>query len=485
MSNKLPLSLLAVAVTLSGCSMLKHNPIYGEDGIIRDRSQDYETAQAAQRLALPPGMATVKTQENLVVPNLKTVETGTHSTEEFEVPQPEFFFVDKGTQNVNLRNVDGQKQIMVDEPIGTVWVKIKDFWKDNQIDVAGQDVRHGTMETAWIRQDAKEYNLVDKWIRRLTLQSIDGATKVKLRVSVRPDPNDYSRTSINMAVVQYPEEQKVDKIDWDEDGVNIAYKSDMMFEMLRYLSHESQTDQQSLMAMRAQRNVGPQLGRDIHGNPVLRLSSGSSVDEAWAALNTALDNSDIDVGTRDQQTGMIYLTYTTSTPIDENKKMGFFEWLNSDRGDIKISTDALDTIFGGGDDDIGGITYTSGKTRELLEKQQQQAAEESGRDELQSDLAKVDNRANSQGYKIWIGNKVVYVFGGPEQNALYDDATKSYLHSGRYQLKMERNRSGVFIRVMTDEGIAASNTIAQEILWAIKDQLPSSPDTAQADSTEG
>lgn len=459
--NSHTLMALAVAAVLSGCSSLDDNPIYGDNAIVRDRGQDYELAQAGKRLALPPEMKTRQLQEQLVVP--EAGDTAIAKQGDFEVPRPEFFYVESGSEKVNMRREDGQRVIVVDEPIADVWVKMQEFWSFNDIDLALSDPRQGIMETDWITLDGDDYSFIDSWIKRMTFQDIEGPSRNKLRLSLRPDPDNYQRTSIRMQHAGFPLEQEVSSIDWDTQSQDVEYKADMMFEMLRYLSEASEPDSQSLLALQQETRDDPQLGRDSRGNPVLKL--GSPIDKAWAQLNTALDDAEIDVGTRSQETGMVYLTYTTQTRVDENERMGFFEWLNSDREDIQFSTDLLGDALGlsPDEDSPDAIRYSSGTTNAAGE----------GQAEVAADIADPNNPANQEGYKIWFGGKVIYVFGGSE-NGTYNEDTGNYEHTGRYQLKMNRTRNGVFLSVLTDQGLAAPNVVAEEILWNIKDNLPES-----------
>ena len=452
---------LIALLALSGCSTLKNNPLYGEEGVIRDRSQDYELARRAERLQLPPHLRAKTMQEQLVVPDVGV--TATRSNAEFEVPRPEFFYAESGSDRVNLRREDGEKLIVVDEPIADVWLKAQDFWSFNNIEISRADPRQGIMETAWIELDGREYSFIDRWVKRLTLQSVDGATKNKLLMSLRPDPDDYGRTSVRLRHVQFPADAEVAEINWDQQARDVEYKSDMMFELLRYFSKSSEPQTaNTYTAMQAQQVQRPLLGRDSRGNPVLKVNA--EIDQAWEQVSSALDKAGVDVGTRDQEAGIFYLTYTTTTPVDDTEKMGFFEWLHSDRGEIKLDTSMISRALGGDEEEQGGIRYSSGQSGPV------QAVEDADTP-VDNDLSDPNNLANQKGYKIWFAGKVIYVFGGGE-SGVYNEETGSYEHTGRYQLHMNRTRSGVFLSVTDEEGLAAPPVVAEEILWAVKDQLP-------------
>jgi uncharacterized lipoprotein len=460
-SQTLTGALLVAAAGLSGCSYLSSNPLYGEGGLVRNRSQDYEAAQAQARLEIPPHLQTRELNEQLVVPVVG--DTATLRQSDFQVPRPEFFYADTGSERVNLSRLGDEKVIVVDEPIADVWLKLQDFWRFNGIELAKSDPRQGQMESGWIRVDGKEYSFADRWIKKLTFQDIETDTRNKLRISLKPDPENYDRTSIRIDHVAFPFSQQVDTIDWSAQASNVGYKSDMMFDMLRYLSKATaDSSAQSLLALQQRDTARPLLGRDSRGNPTLKIET--SIDNARNLIDSALSAAEMDVGTRDQERGIFYLTYTTTTPVDDTKKAGFFEWLHGDRGDIKFDTGLFERTLGLGESDAeNGISYSAKQTDRLVEGVVDQ-----------SDLADPDNLANREGYKIWFAGKVIYVFGDAGKDGGLNRETGNYEFVGRYQLRMNRTRSGSYLSVDTAEGIAAPALVAEEILWSVKDHLPAS-----------
>ncbi|MGH1462525.1 MAG: outer membrane protein assembly factor BamC [Neptuniibacter sp.] len=446
-------------ILVSGCSVLEDNPIYGEQGIIRDRSQDYELAEESERLKIPDHLQAKTTEDTLIIPDVGQVATA--RTGEFIVPRPEFFYAEAGSESVSLKRQNGEKLIIVDEGIASVWVKLQEFWQFNGIGLSKSDPRTALMETQWIVQEAKEYSFIDTWVKRLTFQEIPGDTKDKLQISLKPVEGDSARTSIAMKHIRFAADEDVTGINWDSQARDVSYKSDMMFEMLRYLGKSSgERNAQTLLAFKDKQRSGTQLGRDSRGNPVLRLDT--DIDTAWVEVNSALDKADMDVGTRDRSTGYMYMTYTTSTPFEDVEEMGFFEWLHSDREEIKLDTSAISAALGLEQENQGGISYTSGKTAQRF------VAKGSVAD---GELSSPDDDANAKGYKIWFAGKPIYVFGSGE-SGVYNENTGKFEHTGQYQMKLMRTRAGVFLSVLTNEGVSAPAIVAEEMLWEVKEHLP-------------
>lgn len=460
------------ALSLTGCGVLTDNAVYGPDGLIYDRSLDYQAAQQHESLVIPPHLRAKEVPNQLEIPAIGTTATE-QTSGSFIVPRPEFFYADSGSAKVNLARDAADRRdklIMVDEPIGDVWVKLQEFWAFNGIEVAKSDPQAGIMETQWVERAGPELSMVDSWIKRLTFSDETGPSRDKLRIDLRPDSEDSGRTAIKMRHVQFPADQQISAVNWDEQSQDVGYKTDMMFEMLRYLSKASgDRDATSLVALRDKVNVASQLGRDSRGNPVLRLDG--SIDTVWQELSAALDKGEMDVGTRDQKKGIFYMTYTTSTPFEEVQEQGFFDWLHSDRGEIKLSTSFLDRAIGidnTDENDPNAIRYSSKTVAQKL------AALKASPDAVDTDLLPPEegDLAERKGFKIWFGGEVIYVFGDNRDEGVYNENTGKFEHVGQYQLKLNRTRSGVYLIVLTDQGLIAPAIVAEELLWEVKEQLP-------------
>ncbi|WP_271274076.1 outer membrane protein assembly factor BamC [Aliamphritea hakodatensis] len=456
MRNFVLLPLAAAVLTLTGCGT--SNPIYGENGLIKDRSQDYEKSQTSQRLEIPPSLRddTIQMSDRLEVPTVG--ETSVARKQEFTVPRPEFFYAEAGGENVAMKRDGLDKVLIVDEPIADVWTRVQSYWASRGIKLSESSPREGVMETEWVDTAGKDYGFFDSVVNTVTFRDVEGDVSDKVRVSLRPVEDDYQRTEIVMDHSRVPQEARPATVDWEKSTDN-AYKANQMFEMLRFLSrpaHKPTTQRE--LAVEAQRVKRPQLGRDANGFPALKISG--TIDQAWGEVNRALDSAGLDIGTRDQQLGVIYMTYATTTPFDEGPTLGFFEWLHSDREEIKLDTTGLSEVLGLGDSDQdANIKYSS--VAEGFQPGSRKGEEKPWTDP--TDLSK------RKGYKIWLGNRVIYVFGDNE--GVINENTGDYEHIGRYQLQLRRTNDGAFLVVKTDKDVSAPKTIAEEILWEVKDNL--------------
>ena len=445
MKLKFPILAAALLVT-SGCAV-KDNPIYGENGVIRDRGQEYAYAQAGKRLEIPAELDAKSTQDVLTVPQIN--ESLVASAELVpEAPRPEFFFAAEGNDRASIRPLEGDRVIIVDEPIDLVWRELQPFWNDAEIKLETSDPRDGVMESEWIRVEGEDLSYLQRLLNNLKFNSEANEPSLnKLRVRLRPDPENTSRTAISLQQAQIPLSGDKEQVNWSKDATELDYSNEIMFAMLNYLSRGDISATAPTLS-KFEKGEGPtaQMGMDSRNQPLLNVRA--SGDQAWDLVNASLDVAGIDVGTRDQEAGVIYLTFVSK--IRDQQYDGFWDWLkNREQGPISfdlVNPNRIDTSSN------PDITYSSDPNAIVR-----------GAEPTQEELKSMD------GFKVWVGNRVVYVFGQDSQKRTSSDGDT--LLYKRYQLHFDRARTGVLLSVRDDKGTLADPIGAEELLWAIKDHL--------------
>lgn len=449
-------AVLAVSIiSLAGCETLTNNFLYGgEDAVIRDRGQDYEKAQISPPLVVPSHLDSNTIQNTLEIPDIGTAAV--ESDQEFEIPRPDFFIAEAGNEKVNLARQGNQRLIVVNEPIDQVWIKVQDFWNFNDQPIEISDPRQGMMETAWIDSGGEEPGFFSRMVARLTFSDVEeGPTRDKLRLYLRPDSESQSKTSIRLDHLRASSSDTDQPADWSGKSQSVSYQSEVMYDLLHYLSKN--TIEATASAERARRAQQGQvfIGRDSQGKPVLKMTV--PVDQAWSMLENSLLSSEIDVGSFDRSLGKYYITYTSAAPLvdDTEDEVGFLDWLHGDREDIKISSDVLAGVLGAEDDPNEGPRYSSKPEPELIDNP----------DLEQQRLAARD------GYKIWLGGRIIYVFDSGQQSGDLDPETGELLFTGKYQVAMTRRSSGIYVSLLTDKGTPAPVGVAEELFWKLRDQM--------------
>lgn len=438
------IAILTAVSLLAGCQTLPDNPIYGESGVIKDRKTEYAQARPTKRLQLPEGMNAKQTRDGLQVPELNST-TMAQAQIIADVPRPEFFFATDGGDRASIRPLEGERVILVDESIDRVWTEVLAYWADADVKLETQDARTGLMETEWIRVEGENLSPFQKVLNTLKFNSeANEPTLNKLRLQLRPDPEVDGRTAISLKQVQIPLSAQGREIDWFLDAEELPYSNEIMFTMLDYLSRNAE-QAPTLSGYQQGAGLETEVGRDSRNRPLLSVKAPA--DEAWDLVNAALDRAGVDVGTRKEENGRIYLTYVAKTP--EEKPKGLFDWLkNRESGPLSIDwnpaaePEAVDET----------INYTSDPDAPVV-----------GSVPTQEELLAMD------GFKIFVGKRVVHVFGQNTQKRTDDDGNLIVVK--RYQLVFNRARSGVLVSVHDRKGNIVSENTAAELLWTIKDNI--------------
>ncbi|MEH6445805.1 MAG: outer membrane protein assembly factor BamC, partial [Oceanospirillaceae bacterium] len=318
--------------------------------------------------------------------------------------------------------------------------------------------KQGTIESDWIVVKADQIGVVDSWLKKLTFQNIKGDNKNKIQIKLTTDKKNLGRTIISMAHVRYSVDQQVDKVNWASEANNISYKTDMLYELLRFMSKTTSSAQSNTLLAsnfkRSQRVGAVLFGRNANGKPALKISG--SLDNTWSLVANSLDANQIDVGTQDRATSTFYLTFTSLTPLQKNDQ-SFLDWLHGDRGPITLSSFGFSDEANAASDK--NISYSS-----------------KGQTESNEELAFTDpnHPANQAGFKVWLAGKVIYNFNRGFNKGFFNADTNMYQTTAGYQLKLTHRGAATFITVMDKQGKEAATIPAEELLWRIKDSIPRS-----------
>ena len=451
--QRLSVAMLLSVVFVSGCSYLPENPLYGESGLIYDRSKSYQQVTSVPRLKIPEQLTVKQTRDIMHIPQVNLSSSKTIDA----VKRPEYFYADSGSESVNLKRDGKGKVLLVDAPIQQIWPKAQQFMEFNNLGISNINPGSGIIDSDWIIIKGQELSVVDGWVKKLTFQDVKGANKNKIRIKLQQDLKDPQRTVISMAHVRYPVDQEISTIDWQTESKSVSYKDDMLYELLRFMSKASYSSENNgLLASTFKRSAkeGTVLfGRDANGKPALRISG--DLDNTWRLVDNSLKANEIDVGTKDKAGHTFYLTFTSLTPGEADTGSGFFDWLHTDRGPLTLSS------LGFGDDD----EITQGDNIAYSAKGQGRSSKEIG-------LLDPDHPANQDGFKIWLGGKVIYNFNRGLNSSFFNKDTNLYELTAAYQLKLTNRGKATYITVLDKKGQEADLIPAEELLWRIKDSIP-------------
>lgn len=440
-----PLLGLTTTVILSGCST---SSVTGEDSVFRNKSLDYTKASTVQRLQVPEDLQADRLQHDLLV--VPDVDTSASQAGMKQAPRPNFVFAEMGSQSAQLLGANEAKHIAVDGDPERVWQQVAKFWQMQNMPLAINQSAEGIMETEWVALPGvdEDPGVVGGWLRSLTGGNNDLAYS-KVRTSMANSQSGQIMISLDYVQATHSQVAEGMQPDWLNQGQHVADRSDLMFELLQYLSRTLRTAQKSSL----QQQAAGLLGKDQDGNPLIRLDVKQS--QAMDLLLAAMQS--MDVGSHDVAAGKIYFTHTThlqAVAADEESG-GIWGWFKG-----------LHT--GGSSEESGPITFDgsifSGNNEAEQEPEPEIVYSAKGVAPSVSDDPK-----ERKGFKIWLGGEVIYIFEDEDQGEI--DADGVYSFTGNYQLHLTPTLKGVYVQVHSSKGGLAANAHAEEILWLIKQGL--------------
>tara|TARA_B110000503_G_scaffold20552_1_gene30919 strand:- start:35599 stop:36654 length:1056 start_codon:yes stop_codon:yes gene_type:complete len=298
MRNSVVQAVLASALMLSGTGC---GYIFSDDGIFRDRSEDYKAAPELAPITVPAGMNSVPLREMYVIP---PVEDKFLSQGEFEVPRPTPLSAGAGSEVVRIQKLGDASWALIGIAPGQVWPQVRNFMSASGMQVARADAQAGIMETNWVTVEDE----------RLT-------SRFQFRIE-----QGVQRGTSELHVVQM--QQSGGANPWPVKSDDPAQAAEMLQAVSQFLADSADSAPVSMIA-----EQGISAGGKIS---LLETPEGASYlelelpfDRAWASLGRALEESSFQITDKDRSSGSYYLLFTGE---DEAKQEGWWGslWNNDD-----------------------------------------------------------------------------------------------------------------------------------------------------------
>lgn len=295
----LKLMVVGLLVFCTGCSYF-----FGDEGMFRDRSQDYKKAPELPVVALPDGAEAEKLREIYVIPQIenKLILEG-----EFEVPRPTPLVAGAGSEVVRIQKLGEQSWAVIEVAPGKVWPQVRGFLSAAGMQVVRADARAGIMESNW-----------------LTLEETPLPSRFQFRIE-----QGVQRGTSELHVLQMNRGNRNATVAdaWPATSDDPTLAADMLRSVSQYLADSADSAPVSMIAEQGISAGGKiSLQEASEGYTYIRL--GLPFDRAWASLGRALERSSFEVNDRDRSSGTYYAKF--QGPQNEEES-GWMDWLwNSD-----------------------------------------------------------------------------------------------------------------------------------------------------------
>ncbi len=286
----LPLAMVLASAALGGCGYLM-----GDEGVFRDRSNDYREARYEDgRLAVPEGMSEDALGDAYVIPEVaETVLSG----EKFEVPYPAPLTSGDAEQLVRIQRLGEERWALFELTPAQLWPQVRSFLSASGLNMVRQDAQAGIMESQWVQ-----------------LEGAKQRSRFRFRIE-----QGVQRGSSELHILQMNQSDKA----WPASSDNPEQESTILKAVAQYVANRTESASVSLLAER---------GINAEGKVVLKESSGGDYylelalpyHRAWASLAPALKKSTFEITDRNRSDGRYFVTF--SGPESEEDR-GWFSGL--------------------------------------------------------------------------------------------------------------------------------------------------------------
>lgn len=272
----------ALLLALSGCRF-----IGGEDGIFRDRQNEYMEAEVLPRMTVPENLDSYTLDDLYVIPEL--LADNDEAFEEIPLPKP---IESSRREGVVIQALGDRRWIVIDATPAQVWPLIRDYWTQLQVVMEYENPSARIMETAWLEVND------------------DQETRNKYRVSIEPGLHSgsseiYVKHLSNLRTQPIPQ-----LITWPEISTDPDRERQILDSVSQFLADRNdiyQASTASLLAGSIESARKANIVEDASGKEILELRV--DYDRAWVQVRQALDNAQIEVLDSDRDQSYINVRF--------------------------------------------------------------------------------------------------------------------------------------------------------------------------------
>lgn len=293
-------SLACLSVSLSGCGMF-----FGDDGVFRNRENDYLKADSLPPLVLPANTNKEALGELYPIPPISAADFGYDATaSEYEVPRPMPLSANMLQDSVKIQRVGENSWILVNDAPGELWPRIRNFLNNNGLSVTRADLKQGIIETGWL-QFKTDLNTQDRY-------------RLQIDQGIQPETSEIHITHMSIPGATKP---TVDP-DWPAKSVNAEREKWFLDELAATLASDSTEGGTSMLAQGISSNASAKAALGMFKNePVMTLKLDKT--RTMATIAYAAKRDGFQLFDSDASTGMFYVHYRNP----EDAKPGWFKRL--------------------------------------------------------------------------------------------------------------------------------------------------------------
>lgn len=287
-----------LSVSLSGCGMF-----FGDDGVFRNRENDYLKAESLPPLVLPAGTNKDALGELYPIPPISAADFGYDATaSEYEVPRPMPLSANMLQDSVKIQRVGENSWILVNDAPGELWPRIRNFLNTNNLSVSRADIKQGIIETGWL-QFKTDLNSQDRY-------------RLQIDQGIQPETSEIHITHLSVAGAKPPAESP----EWPAKSNNPEREKWLLDELAATLASDNTEGGTSMLAQGISSNASAKAILGMFKNePVMTLKLEKT--RTMATIAYAAKRDGFQLYESDASAGLFYVFYQNP----EDTKPGWFK----------------------------------------------------------------------------------------------------------------------------------------------------------------
>lgn len=295
-------ALAAMAPALAGCGWL-----FGDNGMFRDRGDNYRRATQEKPLQIPPGLSSDAIDKESVVPKIGYAGA---LEGKFVVPRPEPIEGNPDEGLVRIQKLNDDSWILVEATPGEVWPRVRQFLTTNRLTVLRADATAGIIETGWL-QPTTANTPQERYRFRIEQGVQRGSSEVYVLQATRTSSDD-----------------------WPQKSVSPEREAEMIKALAQFVADNGSSGAVSMLAQRAIDSRGKVfLSKKPGERSYLRLEL--PFERAWASLSSALPKAGFLVDDLNRDQHKLWVHYEPPKELEEKKGWWkrFWGWIFGSKPD--------------------------------------------------------------------------------------------------------------------------------------------------------
>lgn len=300
-------AIAGLCLSLSGCGMF-----FGDEGIFRNRENDYQKAATIAPLELPAGMRSESMGELYPIPNLGKSNVAIDGKPSFSTPRPLPISANLQQENVKIQRVGGESWILLNVSPGEVWPRVRNFLNVNDLTVARADVSKGILETNWM-QFKTDLTTYDRY-------------RIQIDQGVQPETSE-----VHIIHMSVPVSQNRNNVAWATRSVNPEREKWLMDELSATLAADVGSSGTSLLAQAIGGDVKASLSA-LNGEPIMLINLDRT--RTLATLGFAANHDGFTTFDSSPADGLFFIDYLST----DDAAPGFFSRLFGKKEPKKLTS---------------------------------------------------------------------------------------------------------------------------------------------------